>query len=73
MSPERFRLGDFACDRTFFPGATLTGAGFDQRSLMSQNVYLRITADGRFFGLNSGDWMMLLGGFALVALVVLLL
>lgn len=40
---------------------------------MSPNVYLRITSEGRFFGLNSGDWMVLLGGFALVALVVLLL
>ena len=36
---------------------------------MSQNVYVRITAEGRLFGLNSGDWTMLLGGFALVALV----
>jgi len=34
---------------------------------------LRITADGRLFGLNSGDWTVLLGGFALVALVILLL
>jgi hypothetical protein len=41
--------------------------------LMSQNVHLRITADGRLFGLNSGDWMILIGGFALVALVILLL
>ena len=41
--------------------------------LMSQNVYLRVTAEGRLFGLNSGDWMVLLGGFALVALVILLL
>ncbi len=40
---------------------------------MSQNVYLRIAAEGRLFGLNSGDWTMLVGGFALVALVVLLL
>ena len=40
---------------------------------MSQNVGLRITAEGRFFGLDSGDWMMLVGGFALAALVVLLL
>ena len=32
-----------------------------------------ITAEGRLLGLNSGDWMMLVGGFALVALVVLLL
>jgi hypothetical protein len=33
---------------------------------------LRITAEGRFFGLDSGDWMMLVGGFALVALVIFL-
>jgi hypothetical protein len=39
---------------------------------MSPNVGLRITAEGRLFGLNSGDWMMLVGGFALVALVVLM-
>jgi hypothetical protein len=30
-------------------------------------------AQGRLLGLNSGDWMMLVGGFALIALVVLLL
>jgi hypothetical protein len=40
---------------------------------MSPNVYLRITSEGRLFGLNSGDWMVLVSGFALVALVVLLL
>jgi len=40
---------------------------------MSQNVYLRITAEGRLFGLSPGDWTILIGGFALVALVVLLL
>jgi hypothetical protein len=40
---------------------------------MPQNVYLRITADGRFFGLNTGDWTILVGGFGLAALVVLLL
>jgi len=40
---------------------------------MSHNVYLRITADGRFFGLNSGDWTVLVGGFVLLALVILLL
>jgi len=57
----------------FWAGAALTGAGFDQGTLMSPNVYLRITSEGRLFGLNSGDWMVLLGGFALVALVVLLL
>jgi hypothetical protein len=40
---------------------------------MSRNWDLRIMAEGRLLGLNSGDWMMLVGGFALVALVVLLL
>jgi hypothetical protein len=40
---------------------------------MSSNGDLRIMAEGRLLGLNSGDWMMLVGGFALVALVVLLL
>jgi hypothetical protein len=60
-------------DRTFFLAATPIDACFDQGMPMSQNVYLRITADGRFFGLNSGDWIILLGGFAMVALVVLLL
>jgi hypothetical protein len=40
---------------------------------MSQNVYLRIAAEGRLFGLNSGDWMVLLGGFAVVALMIFLL
>jgi hypothetical protein len=40
---------------------------------MSWNGDLRIMAEGRLLGLNSGDWMMLVGGFALVALVVLLL
>jgi hypothetical protein len=40
---------------------------------MSHNVGLRITAEGRFFGLDSGDWTVLVGGFALVALIILLL
>jgi hypothetical protein len=40
---------------------------------MLQNVGLRITAEGRLLGLNSGDWMMLVGGFALAALVIFLL
>jgi hypothetical protein len=40
---------------------------------MSPNVDLRVTAEGRLLGLNSGDWMMLVGGFAFVALVALLL
>jgi hypothetical protein len=40
---------------------------------MLPNVDLRITAEGRLLGLNSGDWMLLVGGFALVALVIFLL
>jgi hypothetical protein len=36
-------------------------------------MYGRMTAEGRLFGLNPGDWSVLLGGFALVALVILLL
>jgi hypothetical protein len=40
---------------------------------MAQNVYLRITADGRFFGLTMGDWTVLVGGLGLAALAVLLL
>jgi len=40
---------------------------------MSQNIGFRITPEGRLLGLNSGDWMLLVGGFAAVALVVLLI
>jgi hypothetical protein len=40
---------------------------------MYQNVFDRMTAEGRLLGLNPGDWIMLLGGSLLVALVVLLL
>jgi hypothetical protein len=40
---------------------------------MFPNVDLPITAEGRLLGLNSGDWMMLVGGFAVTALVVLLI
>lgn len=40
---------------------------------MSQNVYLRVTDEGRLFGLTSGDWTMLVVGSALVALVILVL
>jgi hypothetical protein len=39
---------------------------------MSQNVGLRLAAEGRLLGLNSGDWMLLVSGFAVVALIVLL-
>jgi hypothetical protein len=40
---------------------------------MSLNLYARMTAERRLFGLNPGDWTVLLGGVALVALVVFLL
>jgi hypothetical protein len=40
---------------------------------MSQNVHMPIAAEGRLFGLNSGDWTMLLSGFMALALVILLL
>jgi hypothetical protein len=40
---------------------------------MSGNGDLRIMREGRLLGLNSGDWMVLVGGFALVALLALLL
>jgi hypothetical protein len=39
---------------------------------MSQNVGLHLTAEGRLLGLNSGDWILLVGGFTVVALIVLL-
>jgi hypothetical protein len=39
---------------------------------MSRNVYARMTAEGRLFGLNLGDWTVLIGGFVLVALLVVL-
>jgi hypothetical protein len=39
---------------------------------MSRNGELPM-AEGRLLGLNSGDWMIIVGGFALVALIVLLL
>lgn len=33
---------------------------------------LRLTADGRLLGLDTGDWSMLLGGFVLAGLLALL-
>jgi hypothetical protein len=56
----------------FWAGAALS-SGLDQGTNMSQHMGLRITAEGRLFGLDSGDWIVLVGGFALVALVVLLI
>ena len=71
---DSFENGAARCSFEPFLGRrALIGVDFDQGTLMSQNVYLRIAAEGRLFGLNSGDWTMLVGGFALVALVVLLL
>jgi hypothetical protein len=36
-------------------------------------MFAGLSADGRLLGLNSGDWSLLLGGLALVAMVILLL
>jgi hypothetical protein len=33
----------------------------------------RIATDGRLFGLNVGDWTLLVGGLALLAVLVLLI
>jgi hypothetical protein len=38
---------------------------------MSQ--FVPVAADGRFFGLDRGDWFVLLGGFASLAWLVLFL
>ena len=38
-----------------------------------QNMFGRMSDEGRLLGLNPGDWSMLVGGLALVALVALLL
>jgi hypothetical protein len=32
---------------------------------------LRLTSDGRLLGFDTGDWSMLLGGFALAGLLAL--
>jgi hypothetical protein len=40
---------------------------------MYQNAFGRMTAEGRLLGLSPGDWTVLIGGFVLVALIVLLL
>jgi hypothetical protein len=57
----------------FEPAQHQAHSGLDQGTHMSPNVGLRITAEGRLFGLSSGDWIMLVGGFALIAIVILLL
>ena len=69
------QLDDFkATDLNHF-GPTLhkTNVGLKFGQHMLPNADVRITAEGRLFGLNSGDWMTLVGGFALVALVIFLL
>ena len=40
---------------------------------MIQNMFGRMSDEGRLLGLNPGDWSMLIGGFVLAALVALLL
>jgi hypothetical protein len=40
--------------------------------ILDYNMFIRMTA-GRLFGLNSGDWSVMLGGFALIDVVILLL
>jgi hypothetical protein len=35
------------------------------------DLFMRMAVGGRFFGLNVGDWSMLLGGVALVGLLAL--
>jgi hypothetical protein len=40
--------------------------------ILDYNMFTRMTA-GRLFGLNSGDWSIMLGGFALIGVVILLL
>ena len=38
---------------------------------MSRLTTLRLTSDGRLLGFDTGDWSMLLGGFALAGLLSL--
>lgn len=38
---------------------------------MSRLTTLRLTNDGRLLGFDTGDWSMLLGGFALAGLLSL--
>jgi hypothetical protein len=39
---------------------------------MLRQTALRLTADGRLLGFDTGDWSILLGGFLLAGLVALL-
>lgn len=43
-----------------------------RKEFMLYNMLARMTA-GRLLGLNSGDWSIMLGGFALIGMVILLL
>jgi hypothetical protein len=38
---------------------------------MLQDVFAHMTAERRLLGLDAGDWSLLVGGFALVALLAL--
>jgi hypothetical protein len=51
----------------------ISNGGIHVVAFMSRNMFAGMRSESRLFGLDSGDWTMLLGGFALVALVVLLL
>jgi hypothetical protein len=35
-------------------------------------MFARVVSDGRVLGFSMGDWSMLLGGFALVGLLILI-
>jgi hypothetical protein len=39
---------------------------------MHRIAALRLTADGRLLGFDTGDWSMLVGGFVLAGLLALL-
>jgi hypothetical protein len=39
---------------------------------MSRLMTLRITTDGRLLGFDTGDWSILLGGFAVAGLLALM-
>jgi hypothetical protein len=35
-------------------------------------MFARVVSDGRVLGFNIGDWSMLLGGFAVIGLLILM-
>jgi hypothetical protein len=40
---------------------------------MSRIIALRLTAEGRLLGFDTGDWSMLLGGFVLAGMLSIVL